>query len=126
MLIKKLVIPLVSSITLGTSVMASEYKIGDKMPIFENEVVVHEQAWSKYDGSQYGILKFFDKDNDRQADFFRVYKNCSGKNVLFGYWDGKNLYLDNKPNDGRIDEIHNTIEGRKASEDTPPCKGIII
>lgn len=114
-LLKKLLIPL---LVIGTSVMAAEYKIGDKMPSHENEVNLNVKPWAE--NGVTGLVHYYDINNDRVTDFTRISRICKGKEIIFAYWDGKKLYLDNN-NDGYIDSVHNTVSGRSASKDAPEC-----
>lgn len=113
----KLVIPL-ASLVIGTTAMA-DYKVGDKMPI-KDGLVIDKKTWFNRDLSKSGEILYYGPENNGQAAFMRAYIDCNGRKVFFGYFDGK-LYLDNNPNDGIIDSVHDTIKGRGVSNDAPVC-----
>ncbi len=123
MLIKKLVIPL-ASLFIGTSVMASDLKVGDKMPDFSKGKAIKELHWYNPDFSKKGKLVQYDLDNDGISDIVVAQRDCEGYKIVFGVYDygAKKLYLDNKPLDGLIDEIVSEVEGRNVYDDAPNCQ----
>lgn len=120
--LKKLILPLFSSAILASSVMAADLKVGDKMSTgFKDAILLGQKGWSSEDGKIYGTIDHFDTNAYLQTDYLKVYRDCDGKKLYFAYFDGNKLYLDNNPNDSRIDEIHDSVQGRDASIDAPKC-----
>ena len=119
-LLKKIAIPLVSLIALGTSAIA--YEVGDRMPDFSKGTFVSETMWFNSDMSKKGKLVEYDLDGDGVPDVAVAYRDCKGYKIVFGFYDFDKLYLDNNPRDKIIDEvIDNNIVGRKVRDDAPPC-----
>lgn len=119
--LKKLIIPVLSSIILSSSVMAANLKVGDKMPE-PNGNFIYDSPWVNDDPTLFGKVHYFDSKDNNKVDYMKVFRTCEHSEIYFGYFDGKVLYLDNKPNDGYIDEVGDTVKGRSGKEDIPECR----
>lgn len=120
-LIKKLLIPLVSSFLISTSISA--FEVGDKFPKIPSQYILNSSQWYNEDKSKKGETIYYDLNQDGQIDITIVSRDCSGKKLEFGLFDvGElKLYLDNKPHDGIIDEIIEIDEDRFIHDDAPDC-----
>ena len=122
---KKLLFGL-AGILLAGNVWASDFKVGDEMPIQDKKYFVFDEKID-LSGSRKIVREFYNVDNEGKNDFVEAYLVCGNKmsKTPYGVFDfnTRTLYLDNKPYDGVIDQVIQIPDGssRSISRDAPYC-----
>lgn len=125
---KRLLLGIVGILLTG-NVLASDLKVGDKMPVLSQEKYTTSLRNGLDDQDNFkGPILLFDRDGDGVSHFSQIYIHC-GKKIDWGkpfaIYDFKKelIYIDNNPLDGYIDRIR--TEKEKGDEnlftDAPSC-----